>query len=178
VPSTTEIIGDLIQGLDNLLTGGNNRGVAGLGVSTAVRAVTDGLGSSQSEDSVVSSLTGGLLGGGVGLLASLIRSLFGDDKPEAIALPAYEKPGSLFLEYDVAAASTPALDAGRAASISSTPSNIANADRGSAQGSPAVIVQVSALDAQSFAARSDDIASAVRLALARNHSLRDEIWED
>jgi hypothetical protein len=44
--------------------------------------------------------------------------------------------------------------------------------------SPTVIVQVNALDAQSFSARSDDIASAVREALARNHALRDEIWED
>lgn len=178
MPSTTELIGDLIQGLDNLLTGGSNRGVAGSGVSAAVRAVTDGLGSSEREDSVVSSLTGGLLGGGAGFLAGLIRSLFGDDKPEPIALPAYEKPGSLFFEYDVAAASTPALDTRRQETFSSTPPNSASADRSSAPGSPAVIVQVSALDAQSFAARSDDIASAVRMALARNHSLRDEIWED
>jgi hypothetical protein len=178
VPSTTELIGDLIQGLDTLLTGGNNRGVAGSGLSTAVRAVTDGLGSSQGEDSVVSSLTGGLLGGGAGFLAGLIRSLFGDDKPEPIALPAYEKPGSLFFEYDVASALTQAPDARVAESVNSPTANDATTGRSAAQGSPAVIVQVSALDAQSFAARSDDIASAVRMALARNHSLRDEIWED
>jgi hypothetical protein len=41
-----------------------------------------------------------------------------------------------------------------------------------------VVVQVNALDAQSFSSRSDDIASAVREALTRSHALRDEIWED
>jgi hypothetical protein len=34
------------------------------------------------------------------------------------------------------------------------------------------------MDARSFADHRDEIASAVREALTRNHALRDEIWED
>lgn len=178
MPSSTELMGDLIQRLDILLRGGNDQGIAGSGLSTAIRAVTGGPTASQGEESVVSSIVGGAIGGGAALLAGLLRSFFGDHSPEPLALPAYEMPSSLFLEYDVAPNEPLSRDAEAAETVQRAIGNSQPSKAASGPASPAVIVQVNALDAQSFAARSDDIASAVRLALARNHSLRDEIWED
>lgn len=178
MPFTNTSIGDLIKRVESLLTQGS-RDAATLGSgfggsigSTVASSLVDTDGGS-----VASSLTSGLLGGGGGWLAGLLGSLFRETPGAEPILPSYEKPGALFFEYDMGASQrTVAADAVPPVSGGSErPPGSARPTEGT---SPTVVVQVNALDAQSFSARSDDIASAVREALARNHSLRDEIWED
>nr|MCU0228076.1 hypothetical protein [Bryobacterales bacterium] len=89
--------------------------------------------------------------------------------------PLYESPEALSVDFDLATladttqGSTEQQPAVRPRTADTTPR--------SAQQAP-VVIQVNAMDARSFADHRDEIASAVREALTRNHALRDEIWED
>lgn len=171
-------IGDLIEKLEALLgrSGGRTPPVSGLsgGIAGALGPTLTG---GDGKDAV-SSLAEGLLGGGAGLVAGWLRSLFGGESERDPALPFYNKPGAMFLEYDVNASARPGRNAEPEVNLERRV-ELETGGRGETKTpSPTVVVQVNALDAQSFSARSDDIASAVREALARNHALRDEIWED
>ncbi len=171
-------IGNLIEKLEALLgqSGGRAAPVSGLGGGVA-SVLGSTLAGGDGKDAV-SSLAGGLLGGGAGFIAGWLRSLFGSEPEPEQALPFYNRPSALFLEYDVNANARSGLNAEPAVSSERRVTQ-ETGGRGEAKTtSPTVVVQVNALDAQSFSARSDDIASAVREALARNHALRDEIWED
>ncbi|MCC6261966.1 MAG: hypothetical protein IT169_00190 [Bryobacterales bacterium] len=175
--SSKSTVGDLIEKLESLL-GQGGRAAPGTGLLSSIAGALDTTPADGGIKEIAGSFAEGLLGGGAGLVAGLLRSLFGGESDPSPTLPAYEKPGALFLEYDVNTQRQgvgdvePGIAPGRAG-------NPTGGDRAEAQtGPPTVVVQVNALDAQSFSARSDDIASAVREALARNHALRDEIWED
>jgi hypothetical protein len=178
VPSTKSTIGGLIERLESLLGQNAAQTSSGSGLANGIGSAFDKAIADGDNRDLVSSLSGGVLGGGAGLIAGLLRSLFGGESDAEPVLPSYEKPGALFFEYDVnemrrtAAQSRTAEEPERPSEQASGNVNQANSP------SPTVIVQVNALDAQSFSSRSDDIASAVREALARNHALRDEIWED
>ncbi len=114
--------------------------------------------------------------GPLGLVASAISSLFRDE-PEPVVFPVYERPESLSRDFDIRAA-----EASRTTAASNTvaapPVLGAEVERRTEQAGATVLIQVNAMDASSFSDRRNEIASAVREALTRNHSLRDEIWED
>jgi hypothetical protein len=130
---------------------------------------------------IVSGLTGGgggfggLLKGGFGLagLGLKIAGLFGKSKPEPLELAAFELPPSLAVE----AANTssivggfPRFDRGQ--------SGEARSFRSAAPAAPTqVVVNVNALDTQSFLDRSSDIARAVRDAMLHMHPINDVIGE-
>lgn len=178
MPSTKSTIGGLIERLESLLGQNAAHPSPGSGLANGIGSAIGTAFADDDGKGLVGSFAGGVLGGGAGLIAGLLRSLFGGGSDAEPVLPSYEKPGALFFEYDVnemqrtAAQARTAEEPGRPAELASGNVNQAKSP------SPTVIVQVNALDAQSFSARSDDIASAVREALARNHALRDEIWED
>jgi|GEM_PF-2124523 len=118
---------------------------------------------------------GGAFGGGAGLIAGLFGSLF---RREA-AVPSfltYERPDAIQFDYDLASMAQPSAHDRGGRSIGTSDSSAAVSS--GAMSRNEIVIQVNAMDASSFVDRRDDIASAVREALVRNHSLRDEIWED
>lgn len=118
---------------------------------------------------------GGFLTGGFGLagLGLKIAGLFGKSKPEPAVFSHFELPPSLAVE----AANTssilggfPQLDRGQSGEL--------RRFRGEANGAPTqVVVNVNALDTQSFLDRSSDIARAVRDAMLHMHPINDMIGE-
>lgn len=99
-----------------------------------------------------------------------LASLFGFGKKssaEPVALPRYEKPAREEFEYGLSGGqvSTLRYEAGGVAKPVTT-------------GVPQqVVVQVQALDSQSFLDRSDLVASAVKKALLESHTLADVVGE-
>lgn len=175
--SSSALIGDLIKRVDALLTG-TAQSETSLGLASRIQPAAIGVSSFKEEESPLTSLAGGIVGGGAGLLASFFRSLFRRDNQEPLALPLYEKPEALFQEYDVATRMRPtSFVESSLVQDNLSPRNSSSLTRAEPTQST-VVIQVNALDAKSFTERSDAIASAVRLALSRNHSLRDEIWEE
>jgi hypothetical protein len=118
---------------------------------------------------------GGILKGGFGLagLGLKIAGLFGKSKAEPLTFPTFELPPSLAVE----AANTnsilggfPRFDRGQ--------SGEARSYRSEAAAAPTqVVVNVNALDSQSFMDRSSDIARAVRDAMLHMHPINDMIGE-
>jgi hypothetical protein len=115
---------------------------------------------------------GGFLKGGFGLasLGLRIAGLFRRDSEEPEALSDYKLPPSLAVE----AANTrsilsgfPQIDRGQSGEIRHVRPETA----------PQVVVNVSAMDSQSFLDRSNDIASAVRDAMIHMHPLNDVVGE-
>jgi hypothetical protein len=105
-------------------------------------------------------------------LSPILRGVFslfggGDDEP-APPLPKYLAPGSVRLTAGLMrdSASPVAIDYGQGGEA-----------REVAPAAPQVVVNVSALDTQSFLDRSGDIAEAVKRALLESHSLNDVIAE-
>lgn len=176
--SSKSTIGELIAKLESLFGQSDGRSAPGTGLGNGIAGALDATLAGGGGKDIAGSLTGGLLGGGAGLIAGLLRSLFGGESDPAPVLPAYEKPGALFFEYDLGDSQRSTVSAEPAAYQERRAEQEAASQSEAKSASPTVVVQVNALDAQSFSARSDDIASAVREALARNHALRDEIWED
>jgi hypothetical protein len=131
--------------------------------------------------SVLSGLSGGggglsgFLTGGFGLagLGLKIAGLFGKSKPEPAVFSNFELPPSLAVE----AANTnsilggfPQFDRGQGGEL--------RRFRGESSGAPTqVVVNVNALDTQSFLDRSSDIARAVRDAMLHMHPINDMIGE-
>ena len=179
MPSDTNALGDILKRFESLLLpSGGDRSTGSSLIGNGLSGVLGAVSGNGSDQSLTQRLTEGILGGPVGLLTGLFSSLFRGDSEKAPVFTPFEKPESLFLQYDVAAAPadpgvvslSPAQN-----SLSETPAASADTNR---TVQPSVVVQVNAMDAQSFSTRSDEIASAVREALSRNHALRDEIWED
>jgi hypothetical protein len=115
---------------------------------------------------------GGFLKGGFGLasLGLRIAGLFRRDSEEPEALSEYQLPSSLAVE----AANTrnilsgfPQIDRGQSGEIRHVRPETA----------PQVVVNVSAMDSQSFMDRSNDIARAVRDAMIHMHPLNDVVAE-
>jgi hypothetical protein len=130
----------------------------------------------------VGQAAGSLLGGPLGLIAGALASLFSRER-EAPALPLFERPQALALDFDISQLE-PRLASGRT-DVGAGQSNGSGGDAPTVSGgaardtaAPIVTIQVNAMDARSFAEHRDEIASAVKEALTRNHGLRDEIWED
>jgi len=132
--------------------------------------------------SIVSDLAGGGGGGFGGILKSgfglaglglKIAGLFGRSKPEPVAFPTFELPPSLAVEganTNSILGGFPRFDRGQ----SGEPRSFRNEAPGvSAQ----VVVNVNALDTQSFLDRSSDIARAVRDAMLHMHPINDMIGE-
>lgn len=178
MPSSRSTIEGLIERLESLLNPRDGLAASTPFLNSGVGSVIGGLLSGDESKGAIGFLSNGVLGSSAGLVAGLLRSLFGGRPSAEPALPSYEPPSSLFLEYDVSAAARPAGSSSAAGAIAADAVAASASLSQDKPAPPAVIVQVNALDAQSFSARSDDIASAVREALARNHALRDEIWED
>jgi hypothetical protein len=119
---------------------------------------------------------GGLLKGGFGLasLGLKIAGLFKSEAPAPAPLSPFELPASLTVEAANTSrvlAGFPHLDRGQAGE----PRSIGRAP-GEAR-SPQVVVNISALDTQSFLDRSSDIARAVRDAMLHMHPINDVIGE-
>jgi hypothetical protein len=115
---------------------------------------------------------GGLFKGGFGLasLGFRIAGLFRSDSEEPAALSEYQLPSSLAVE----AANTrnilsgfPQIDRGQSGEIRQVGPETA----------PQIVVNVSAMDSQSFMDRSNDIARAVRDAMIHMHPLNDVVGE-
>lgn len=132
--------------------------------------------SSGALSTVISQFTGSALGGPLGVIANALTSLFRRDST-APELQLLERPEALSLEFDVGR-DTRARFPTQAREASGTDAERYASTRGSSTGETPVVIQVNTLDARSFADHRDDIASAVREALTRNHGLRDEIWEE
>jgi hypothetical protein len=119
---------------------------------------------------------GGLLKGGFGLasLGLKIAGLFKSEAPAPQPLSPFELPPSLTVEAantSQVLAGFPHLDRGQAGeprSIVRTPAE---------SRAPQVVVNVNALDTQSFLDRSSDIARAVREAMLHMHPINDVIGE-
>jgi hypothetical protein len=118
---------------------------------------------------------GGLLTGGFGLagLGVKIAGLFGKSKPEPAAFSNFELPPSLAVETantNSILGGFPQFDRGQGGE--------ARRFRGETSGAPTqVVVNVNALDTQSFLDRSSDIARAVRDAMLHMHPINDMIGE-
>jgi hypothetical protein len=119
---------------------------------------------------------GGLLSSGFGLagLGLKIAGLFGNKKAEpAAAFEAFELPPSLAVEAantDAILGGFPRIDRGQ--------SGEARSFRGESRVlQPQVVVNVNALDSQSFMDRSSEIARAVREAMLHMHPINDLIGE-
>ena len=115
---------------------------------------------------------GGFLRGGFGLasLGLRIAGLFRRDREDPVAFSPFELPQSLSVE----AANTrnvlarfPQVDRGQSGEIREV----------AAASQPQIVVNVSAMDSQSFLDRSNDIARAVRDAMLHMHPLNDVIGE-
>ncbi len=126
--------------------------------------------------SALTSSIDGVVGGPLGLLMRGLVSLFrSQQEPAAFSL--YESPDALSLDLDVARQFTRDESPAAQDPQPGTTGRQQESTPG-AGASPQVLIQVNTMDARSFADHRDDIASAVREALTRSHSLRDEIWED
>jgi hypothetical protein len=159
---------------------------------SAIRALGSGLTASTKDlertlaafsgglQSVFSGLGGGggfagLLKGGFGLagLGLKIAGLFGKDKPAPVSFSAFELPPSLALEAantDSVLGGFPRFDRGQGGELRSF--------RGEGSVAPTqVVVNVNALDTQSFLDRSSDVARAVRDAMLHMHPINDLIGE-
>lgn len=123
---------------------------------------------------LASSAVEGVAGGPLGLLTRSLLALF-RRTPEPVSFLTYEAPEALSVDFDLGSLSREVRDGGATNGTPVSSSAVSSARNGS----PApVVIQVNTMDARSFADHRDDIASAVREALTRNHALRDEIWED
>jgi hypothetical protein len=148
-------------------------------------AALPGLGGTQRQGGsavqrTVGQVAGGFLGGPLGLIAGALASLFSRERGPA-ELPLFERPEALALDFDVgrldAMRSRDSVSAAAVERSSAGANSLENTGRPETS-APLVTIQVNAMDARSFAEHRDEIASAVREALSRNHGLRDEIWED
>jgi hypothetical protein len=164
--------------LENALTStaGELRSL-GSGLSDTAKTIQDGfatLGRSLPgfSSGVLGQLSGGggvgsLLKSGLGLapLALSIAKLFGGD----------EEAATTFEKYDL-----PASQSASVANVGGPLQGLPQAVRGTGsevRSVPQVVVNVSAMDSQSFMDRSDDIARAVRSAMLHMHPLNDVIDE-
>lgn len=164
--------------LENALTStANELRSLGSGLSESAKAIQDGfatLGRSLPgfSNGVLGQLSGG---GGVGSLwksgfglaplALAVAKLFGGGEETAPALERYEPPAAQSLS--VVNVDGPLHGLPRAA----------RGAGGEVRSVPQVVVNVSAMDSQSFMDRSDDIARAVRSAMLHMHPLNDVVDE-
>ncbi len=118
---------------------------------------------------------GGFLKSGFGLagLGLKIAGLFGKSEPEPVTPAAFELPSSLAVEAgntDSILGGFPRVDRGQGGELRSF--------RSEGAATPTqVVVNVNALDTQSFMDRSSDIARAVREAMLHMHPINDVIGE-
>lgn len=117
----------------------------------------------------------GVMQGPLGLLSRSLVSLFRRD-PEPMSYSVHEQPEALSMDFDLGSMALRDRQEGEGTGFSAGSPNEWDS-RGHTQQTP-VVIQVNTMDARSFADHRDEIASAVREALTRNHALRDEIWED
>ncbi len=147
--------------------------IAGLNASqssSAVASASSRQASSQGAQTTGSTVANAILDGmGVSPLLRGLFSLFGGggDEQAAPALPKYLAPASVSVDAGLRgdSASPVAVDYGQGGDVRAV------------SAAPQVVVNVSAMDTQSFLDRSDDIARAVRRALLESHSLNDVIAE-
>jgi hypothetical protein len=171
VEQTLKATRDAVRELSSTLTGGAKdleRALAGFsgGLQGLLSGVIQGTGGGG---------FGGLLTSGFGLagLGLKIAGLFGKKKPEPTVFTPFELPPSLALE---AANSSdilggfPRFDRGQSGEPRSFRSEAPVSQ-------PQVVVNVNALDSQSFMDRSSDIARAVRDAMLHMHPINDMIGE-
>jgi hypothetical protein len=149
----------------------------GSGFSDSAKAIQDGfatLGRSLPgfSNGVLDQISGGggvgsLLKSGFGLapLALSIAKLFGGGDEAAPTFEKYDLPSSQSLSVANADGPLPGLPR----AVTGTGSEVRSV--------PQVVVNVSAMDSQSFMDRSDDIARAVRSAMLHMHPLNDVIDE-
>lgn len=184
-PTSTELTGNASavssnasRELENALTStvGELRTV-GSGISDSAKAIQDGfatLGRSLPgfSNGALGQLNGGggmgsLLKSGLGLapLALSIAKLFGDGNDTALTFEKYDLPTS----QGVSAANVDGPLQGLSQAVRGAGSEVRSV--------PQVVVNVSAMDSQSFMDRSDDIARAVRSAMLHMHPLNDVIDE-
>lgn len=176
--SAPTISSNASRDLENALTStvGELRSL-GSGFSDSAKAVQDGfatLGRSLPgfSNGVLGQLSSGggagsLLKSGFGLapLALSIAKLFGDGEETAPTFEKYELPASR--SVSVGNVDGP---------LQGLPQTVRGAG-GDVRGVPQIVVNVSAMDSQSFMDRSDDIARAVRSAMLHMHPLNDVIDE-
>ncbi len=141
--------------------------------STALKVFTGGLG-------LVPLITGlsGLFGGGSSTAPS---PLVPYAMPRSVSVEAANAPGSSFQNSDYsqsgAARSYASPAAASAESSGQTPQSPTTSQSSSSSNTPQVVVNVSAMDSQSFLDRSGDIAQAVRQAMLSMNSLNDVVSE-
>jgi hypothetical protein len=176
VSTIADALTELAGQFESLMSGGS-------GQSSLMRSVFGGgfgWGGNNSSSPLpgpLKQLAGGVLGGPLGMVASVFSSLFRDE-PEPLVLPVYERLEALSLDFDIGAAEMVQHNVVRGVATAGEAGVGVPAMREAAATVPTVMIQVNAMDASSFSERRNEIASAVREALTRNHALRDEIWEE
>jgi hypothetical protein len=140
-------------------------------------------GGGQSGGSTASSIVSGIFGGALGVLSPVakgILGLFGLGGSSAPApLPVYVPPPPVSISGIVRSTSgdggtaTPAGSTATPVSQSANVSRSANVSQAAAPSQ--VTVNINAMDSQSFLDRSNDIASAVRLAMLNLHPINDVV---
>lgn len=165
-----EALTELTRNLGNLVPAGQLQAEALLANTQAIvqNTTAHGGGAASTVSQVVSTLTGGLLGG-LSPILSGVMSLFGGGgsntptplttyiPPPSIQFQAANGPGSAVEGADYGQSGAPRA-------ISNTP-----------QSMPQITVQVQAMDSRSFLDHSQEIATAVREAVLNMHSLNDVI---
>ena len=139
------------------------------GISGLVSSLLGG-GSSKGGGGILSSLTGGFGLASVGLR---IAGLFGSRKKEPEPLLPFELPPSIALERansDNILARLPRVVRGNRNEVRAVAQDSVSA-------APQIVVNVSAMDSQSFLDRSGDIALAVRDAMLHMHPVNDLVGE-
>lgn len=171
VEQTLRATRDAVRELSSSLTGGANdleRALAGFsgGLQSLLSGALRGTGGGG---------LGGLLTGGFGLagLGLKIAGLFGKKKPEPAVFTPFELPPSLALE----AANTGDILGGFPRFDSGQGGEPRRFRREATVSQPQVVVNVNAMDSQSFMDRSSDIARAVREAMLHMHPINDMIGE-
>jgi len=145
-------------------------------ISANTNAIQSG-GSGQSGGSTASGVLSGIFGGALGVLSPVAKGLLGlfglGGNSAPAPLPVYVPPPPVSISGIVRSTSG---DTGTAtpASPAATPvSQSANVSQSAAPSQ--VTVNINAMDSQSFLDRSNDIASAVRLAMLNLHPINDVV---
>jgi hypothetical protein len=145
-----------------------------------IAADTDAIqssGSGQSGGSMASGVLSGIFGGALGVLSPVAKGflgLFGLDGNSAPApLPVYVPPPPVSITGIVRSTSGNTGTAMRASPAATPVSQSANVSQPTAPSQ--VTVNINAMDSQSFLDRSNDIASAVRLAMLNLHPINDVV---
>ncbi|MEZ5398300.1 MAG: hypothetical protein R2729_01445 [Bryobacteraceae bacterium] len=168
-PASTPMLSPLADALADLRAATIQQSIA---IQQSTDAIADSRGpsllSAASTAGDVAATAGQGLAGTIPRLIATLRRLFGEDEsPATPSLSPFALPPSINLEAGLPSSGTPEL-LPVAADYTGLPRRLPQAG----PASPAITINVSAMDSRSFVDSSEEIARAVRHALLNSHALR------